>query len=238
MKTDVLAFGAHPDDVEISAAGTLLAHLFLGKVAGIIDLTLGELGTRGTPELRKAESDEAAKILGVHYRENLEMKDGFFNNDAPGQMEIIKRIRKYQPEIVLCNAVEDRHPDHGRASRLVSDACFLSGLSKIETQYEGALQIAWRPKAIYHYTQDRYIKPNLLVDISAFMQKKEEALRAYSSQFYNSNSKEPETYISTPEFFQSIRHRNAEFGRQINVKYAEPFTVERFIGVKNLFDLL
>ena len=238
MKTDLIAFGVHPDDVEISAAGTLLAHLASGKTVGIIDLTRGELGTRGTAATRDKEAAEAGKILGVHFRENLEMKDGFFKNDEQHQLEIIKRIRKYRPEIVLCNAIFDRHPDHGRSSNLVSDACFLSGLVKIETGYEEKKQQAWRPKAVYHYTQDRYIKPDVVVDISEFILKKEEALRAYKTQFHDPESNEPQTYISSPEFFQSIRSRNAEFGRQIGVSFAEPFTAERFIGVKNFFDLI
>ncbi|MEO8147611.1 MAG: bacillithiol biosynthesis deacetylase BshB1 [Bacteroidia bacterium] len=238
MKTDILAIGAHPDDVEISAAGTLLVHLALGKTVGIMDLTQGELGTRGTAETRDEEATNAAKILGVHFRENLKMKDGFFQNDSEHQLEIVKRIRKYQPEIVLCNAIEDRHPDHGRSSKLVSDACFLAGLSKIETEYEGIKQNAWRPKAVYHYTQDRHIKPDFVVDISNYILKKEEALRAYKTQFHDPQSDEPQTYISSPEFFQSIRNRNSEFGRQIGVSFAEPFTVERFVGVKNLFDFL
>lgn len=238
MKTDILAFGVHPDDVEISAAGTLLAHLALGKIIGIIDLTRGELGTRGTAITRDDEATNAAKILGVHFRENLKMQDGFLQNDRTHQLEIIKHIRKYQPEIILCNAVNDRHPDHGRSSKLTSDACFLSGLKKIETEYEGFQQKAWRPKAIYHYTQDRYIHPDFVVDISNFMSKKEEALRAYKTQFHDPQSDEPETYISSPEFFQSIISRNSETGRQIGVKYAEGFTVERFMGVRNLFDLI
>lgn len=238
MKTDILAIGVHPDDVEISAAGTLLVHLALGKTVGIIDLTRGELGTRGTALTRDEEATNAAKILGVHFRENLKMADGFLQNDKAHQLEIIKRIRKYQPEIVLCNAIDDRHPDHGRASKLTSDACFLSGLIKIETEYEGEIQNAWRPKVVYHYTQDRYIHPDFVVDISGFMDIKEESLRAYKTQFYNADSNEPQTYISSPEFFQSIINRNSEMGRQIGVKYAETFTTERFIGVKNLFDLI
>src|SRR5205085_3490328 len=205
MKLDILAFGAHPDDVELGCGGTLLKHIAAGQKVGIIDLTRGELGTRGTAETRDEEAAHAAKILGVHFRENLHMKDGFFQNDTCHQMEIIKRIRKYLPEIVICNAIEDRHPDHGRSSKLVSDACFLSGLAKIETEYESIKQNAWRPKVIYHYTQDRYIKPDLLVDISDHLEKKEEALLAYKTQFHDPDSDEPETYISSPEFFQSIR---------------------------------
>lgn len=238
MKTDILAIGVHPDDVEISAGGTLLVHLALGKTVGILDLTRGELGTRGTGETRDVEAANAAKILGVHFRENLRMRDGFLQNDEAHQLEIIKRLRKYKPEIVICNATEDRHPDHGKSSKLVSDACFLSGLMKVATSHEGIQQEAWRPKAVYHYVQDRQLKPDLLVDISAFMDKKEEALYAYKTQFHDPNSTEPQTYISSPEFFNNIRNRAIDLGRQIGVKYAEPFTVERFVGVSNLFDLI
>lgn len=238
MKTDILAIGVHPDDVEISAGGTILVHLALGKTVGIIDLTRGELGTRGTAAIRDTEAANAAKILGVHFRENLRMRDGFLQNDEAHQLEIIKRIRKYQPEIVICNATEDRHPDHGKSSKLVSDACFLSGLIKIETIFEGVKQQAWRPKAVYHYVQDRQLKPDVLVDISDYMDKKEEALYAYKSQFHDPESKEPATYISSPEFFNNIRNRSIDLGRQIGVKHAEPFTVERFMGVSSLFNLI
>ncbi len=238
MKTDIIAIGVHPDDVEISAGGTILVHLALGKVVGILDLTHGELGTRGSGAIRDTEAANAAKILGVHFRENLGMRDGFLQNDETHQLEIVKRLRKYRPEIVICNATEDRHPDHGKSSKLVSDACFLSGLIKIETVFEGVKQDAWRPKAVYHYIQDRQLKPDVLVDISDFMDKKEEALYAYKSQFHDPKSNEPATYISSPEFFNNIRNRSIDLGRQIGVKHAEPFTFERFMGVSSLFDLI
>ncbi len=238
MKLDILAFGAHPDDVELSCSGTILKHIHLGKKAGIIDMTSGELGTRGNAELRNAEAAEAAKILGLAVRESLNFADGFFQNDQEHQLKIISVIRKYQPEIILCNAVADRHPDHGKASQLLSDATFLARLIKIETVSDGKKQEAWQTKAIYHYIQDRYIKPDFVIDISDFMEKKMEAVKAYHSQFYNPHSNEPETAISSKEFLEFITGRSAEMGRKINVKYAEGFTMERIPGVNSLFDLL
>jgi bacillithiol biosynthesis deacetylase BshB1 len=238
MKLDILAIGVHPDDVELSASGTLLKHIALGKKAGILDLTRGELGTRGTAALRTEEAMKSAEILGLSMREQLTMADGFFENNESNQKHIIKVIRKYQPELILCNAVSDRHPDHGRAAKLVSDACFYSGLTKIETRADDhTLQTPWRPKAVYHYIQDRYIKPDFVVDITPYMNKKMESILAFSSQFYDPNSKEPETPISSKNFMENIKAKAMVFGRDINCEYAEGFTVERHIGVENLFDL-
>lgn len=200
MKLDILAFGAHPDDVELGCSGTIVKEVSLGKKVGIVDLTRGELGTRGSVPIRNAESQKAAEILGISVRENLDMRDGFFVNDEQHQLEIIKRIRKYQPEIVICNAIDDRHIDHGKGSKLVSDACFLSGLRKIETLHDGISQEAWRPKVVYHYIQWKNIEPDFVVDISEFIDKKTDAIMAYSSQFYTENSNEPITPIATKNF--------------------------------------
>ncbi len=234
MKLDILAFGAHPDDVELSCAGTILKHISVGKKTGIVDLTKGELGTRGNAAIRMKEAAKAAKILGVTIRENLNFADGFFQNDKKHQLEIIKIIRKYQPEIVLANALTDRHPDHSRGSQLISEACFYSGLIKIKT----GNQKTWRPKAMYHYIQDRYIKPDFVIDVSAFMEKKLEAIAAFSSQFYNPKSNEPETPLTSPYFSEFVKARASNFGRIINVQYAEGFVAERSIGVNSFFDLL
>lgn len=238
MKLDILAFGAHPDDIELACSGTLVKHIRAGKKAGIVDLTQGELGTRGNAALRKKEALAASKILGVNIRENLNLGDGFFQNSKEAQLEVIKRIRLYQPEIVLANAVKDRHPDHGRASLLVSEACFLAGLVKIKTTLDGKSQKPWRPKAVYHYVQDRYIKPDFVIDISDFFDLKMKSIKAYSTQFYDPSSKEPQTAISTPEFLDFVKGRAVNFGRDIGVRYAEGFTVERVIGVHDLFDIL
>lgn len=237
MKLDILAIGVHPDDVELSCSGTILKHIALGKKCGIVDLTSGELGTRGSGELRLVEAANAAKILGVSVRDNLGMADGFFKNDKEHQLEIIKKIREYQPEIILCNAASDRHPDHGRASALVSEACFYSGLMRIETQLNSVNQKAWRPKAVYHYIQDRQLKPDFVVDITAFVEKKMEAIQAFKSQFYNPDSTEPESPISMKNFFDVVKGKMTVFGRDAGFEYAEGFTVERTIGVGNLFEL-
>ena len=207
MKLDILAFGAHPDDVELGCSGTIAKEISLGKKVGIIDLTRGELGTRGSVEIRNAESAKASEILGVSIRENLDMRDGFFVNDEAHQMKIIQMIRKYQPEIVLCNAIRDRHIDHGKGSILVSDACFLSGLRRIETALDGKNQEVWRPKLVYHYIQWENIEPDFVVDITGFTDIKEAAILAYSSQFYSENSKEPVTPIATKNFLESIHYR-------------------------------
>jgi bacillithiol biosynthesis deacetylase BshB1 len=238
MKLDILAFGAHPDDVELGCGGTIAKEVALGKKVGIVDLTRGELGTRGTAATRDQESAKAAEILGVTIRENLNMRDGFFVNDEEHQLAVIRMIRKYQPEVVLCNAVDDRHIDHGKGSKLVSDACFLAGLVKIETYYEGKKQEAWRPKSVYHYLQWKNLKPDFVVDISGFNEKRIEAILAYSSQFYNPNSKEPETPIATKNFLESLNYRPQDFGRLIGKDYAEGFTVERYLGVNSLGDLI
>ncbi|MEQ6123875.1 bacillithiol biosynthesis deacetylase BshB1 [Pseudotenacibaculum sp. MALMAid0570] len=238
MKLDILAFGAHPDDVELGSAATIAKEVSLGKKVGIVDLTRGELGTRGSAELRKVEATKAAEILGVNVRENLGFADGFFLNDRKHQLEIIKMIRKYQPEIVLCNAIDDRHIDHGKGSKLVSDACFLSGLQKIETELEGKKQNKWRPKHVYHYIQWKNIEPDFVVDVTGFMNKKIDSVMAYSSQFFDPNSKEPETPITSKNFTDSIEYRARDLGRLIGVDYAEGFTVERFVAVESLDKLI
>ena len=238
MKLDILAFGAHPDDVELGCGGTLAKEIAHGKKVGIIDLTRGELGTRGSAEIRDQEASAAAKILGVVVRENLRMRDGFFVNDEKHQLEIIKMIRKYQPEIVLCNAVDDRHIDHARGSKLVSDACFLSGLRRIETQLDGQKQDAYRPKLVYHYIQWKNIEPDFVVDISGYNDKRVEAILAYSSQFYDPNSSEPETPIATKNFLESLNYRAQDLGRLIGTEYAEGFTTERHLAVNSLSDLI
>ncbi|MGX7666256.1 bacillithiol biosynthesis deacetylase BshB1 [Flavobacterium pedocola] len=238
MKLDILAFGAHPDDVELGCGATLAKEISLGKKVGIIDLTRGELGTRGTAEIRDKEAEAAAKILGVELRANLRFRDGFFVNDEKHQLEIIKMIRKYKPEIVLCNAVDDRHIDHGKGSKLVSDACFLSGLRRIETQLDGENQEAWRPKLVYHYIQWKNIEPDFVMDVTGFVDKKVEAIMAYTSQFYDSNSNEPITPIATKNFLDSLHYRSQDLGRLIGKDYGEGFTVERYVAVNSLGDLI
>ncbi len=238
MKLDILAFGAHPDDVELGCSGTIAKEISLGKKVGIVDLTRGELGTRGSVEIRNAESAQASVLLGVSVRENLDMRDGFFVNDEAHQMKIIEMIRKYQPETVLCNAIDDRHIDHGKGSKLVSDACFLSGLRQIETQFDGQKQDAWRPKLVYHYIQWKNIEPDFVVDISDFMEVKMQSILAYSSQFYNPNTNEPESPISSKNFLDSVRYRAQDLGRIIGKDFAEGFTVERYLAVNSLSDLV
>ena len=238
MKLDILAFGAHPDDVELSCSGTIAKEISLGKKVGIVDLTRGELGTRGSAEIRDAEAKKAGVILGISVRENLRMRDGFFINDEQHQLEVIKMIRKYRPEIVICNAIDDRHIDHSKGSKLVSDACFLSGLRKIETALDGQSQEAWRPKVVYHYIQWKNIEPNFAVDISDFIDKKTASILAYSSQFYSENSNEPVTPIATKNFLESIHYRYKDLGRLIGVEHAEGFTVERCLAVNSLGDLV
>lgn len=238
MKLDILAFGAHPDDVELGCSGTIAKEISLGKKVGIIDLTRGELGTRGSVEIRNSESALAASILGIHVRENLNMRDGFFVNDEAHQLEIIKIIRKYRPEIVLCNAIEDRHIDHAKGSKLVSDSCFLSGLRKIETELDGEVQEAWRPKIVYHYIQWINLEPDFVVDISDFIDIKKQSILAYSSQFYSKDSKEPITPIATKNFLDSVLFRSMDFGRIIGVEHAEGYTAERYLAVNSLSDLI
>jgi bacillithiol biosynthesis deacetylase BshB1 len=237
MKLDILAFGAHPDDVELGCSGTILKEISLGKTVGIVDLTRGELGTRGSAVIRDQEANAAANILGVSVRENLNMRDGFFVNDEKHQLEVIQMIRKYKPEIVLCNAIEDRHIDHGKGSKLVSDACFLSGLLKIETVLDGEIQKPWRPKVVYHYIQWKNIEPDFVVDITGFTDKKIESILAYRSQFYDPNSKEPESPISSKNFLESLNYRSRDLGRLTGVEHAEGFTVERYLVVNSLGDL-
>lgn len=238
MKLNILAFGAHPDDVELGCSGTLAKEISLGKKVGIIDLTRGELGTRGTAQTRDEEATVAARILGVSVRENLNFRDGFFVNDEAHQLEIIKIIRKYQPEIVLCNAITDRHIDHGKGSKLVSDACFLSGLSKIETELNGEKQTHFRPKLVYHYIQWENIEPDFVVDISGFMNVKMESVKAYKTQFYDPNSNEPTTPITSKNFLNSIEYRAMDLGRLVGVEHAEGFTVERYLTVNSLTNLM
>ncbi|MDG1040229.1 MAG: bacillithiol biosynthesis deacetylase BshB1, partial [Polaribacter sp.] len=227
MKLDILAFGAHPDDVELGAGATIAKEISLGKKVGIVDLTRGELGTRGSADLRDVEAANAARILGVSVRENVGFADGFFINDKANQLEIIKMIRKYQPEIVLCNAIDDRHIDHSKGSKLVSDACFLSGLLKIETELGGKQQEKWRPKQVYHYIQWKNIEPDFVVDVTGFMNSKIDSVKAYSSQFFDPTSKEPETPITSKNFIDSIGYRANDLGRLIGVEHAEGFTTER-----------
>jgi bacillithiol biosynthesis deacetylase BshB1 len=238
MKLDILAIGVHPDYVELSCAGTILKHIELGKTVGILDLTLGELGTRGNATLRTQEAMRAASILGVSVREQLNMADGFFENNETNQRLIIEVIRKYQPELILCNAISDRHPDHGRAAKLTADACFYSGLLKVETKENNTIQKPWRPKVVYHYIQDNFIEPDFVIDVTAYNDKKMESIMAYSSQFFDPNSKEPQTPISSKNFMDYINAKARLFGRSINVDFAEGFTVNRYIGVNNLFDLV
>jgi len=239
MKLDLMVMTVHPDDAELGAGGTIAKYVAGGKKVGIVDLTQGELGTRGTPETRKREAEKAAEILGVHVRENLELRDGFFANDEENQLVIIRAIRKYQPEIVITNALDDRHPDHGRASKLVNDALFLSGLRRIETMDEGQIQEAFRPRLQLQVIQDKYIQPDIILDITDFWEKKEQSILAYTTQFnVSSDDDEPQTYISNPDFMESTRGRAAELGRNIQVKYAEGFTARKLLGVHDLFQLL
>lgn len=237
MKIDLLAIGAHPDDVELGAGGTIAREVSAGRKVGVIDLTRGELGTRGTPEDREREAADAAAILGVEFRTNLCFRDGFFGNDEDHQFRLIEQIRHYRPDIVICNAVTDRHTDHGKGASLVSTACFLSGLRKIVTRWDEQYQEAWRPRAVYHFIQDRYIKPDFVVDITAFMEVKMEAVKAFRTQFYDPNSTEPQTPISSREFLDFLYARATEMGRPTGTRFAEGFTVERIAGVDSLFDL-
>ena len=233
MKVDILAFGVHPDDVELGCSGTLIASAAAGKKVAVIDLTRGELGTRGTIETRKKEAADAAKVMLLSGRENLGMADGFFQNDETNIRKVITAIRKYQPEIVLCNAPEDRHPDHGRSSKLVSDAAYLSGLRKIETFVDGIAQEHWRPAYVFHYIQDRYLKPDFVFDISGYWEKKLETILCYTTQFNSSNNDEPQTYISTPDFIDTIKSRALMLGKRIGVKYAEGYISAKMIGVND-----
>ena len=238
MKLDILAIGAHPDDVELGCGATIAKEISKGKKVGILDLTRGELGSRGSADLRDIEAANAAKILGVAVRENVAFADGFFVNDKKHQLEIIKMIRKYQPTIVLCNAIDDRHIDHGKGSKLVSDACFLSGLVKIETELDGKPQEKWRPTHVYHYIQWKNLEPDFVVDVSGFIDTKQEAVMAYSSQFFDPKSNEVETPITSKNFIDSINYRARDLGRLIGVEYAEGFNVERYVAVDSISDLI
>jgi N-acetylglucosamine malate deacetylase 1 len=241
MKLDILAIGVHPDDVELGCSGTLINEIKLGKKAGIVDLTQGELGTRGTIETRYKEAANAAMIMGVHVRENLKMRDGFFKNDEEHQLKLITAIRKYQPSIIIGNVLHDRHPDHGRAGQLIADSCFLAGLAKIETKDEnGNAQQRWRPTYVLHYIQDWYHEPDLLIDISDVFEQRMKAVEAYTTQFHTSNGDKdgPQTYISTPDFLESVIARARMFGKRIGVKYAEGFISEKKIGINSLDALI
>lgn len=236
-KLDILAFGAHPDDTELGCGGTLIKHINQGKKVGVVDLTEGQLSSRGSVAERYKEAEKAANITGLSIRENLGMEDGWFRNDTESQHKIIEMIRKYRPEIVLANAIVDRHPDHGKGASLVADSCFYSGLIKVETLEDGIKQKIWRPKALYHYIQDYHIEPDFVVDVSEYWDQKIEAIMAFSSQFYNPNSKEKETPISSKSFLDFLGARARNIGRPINVEYAEGFTTTRYLGVEDLFDL-
>ncbi|MEZ4826598.1 MAG: bacillithiol biosynthesis deacetylase BshB1 [Bacteroidia bacterium] len=238
MKLDILVFAAHPDDVELACAGTLIKMVANGKTAGIVDLTRGELGSRGSAEIRDAEAEAARQIMGIQVRENLRFRDGFFVQDEAHEMDIIRMVRKYQPEVVIANAPHDRHPDHGRASKLVRDAVFLSGLRKIETEYEGRPQTAWRPKRIFFYIQDHSLEPDFVVDITGYFEKKVETLKAFGSQFYDPESKEPLTYISTPDFLPFIEARARIYGHMIGSTFGEGFISETPLKVNMPTDLV
>jgi bacillithiol biosynthesis deacetylase BshB1 len=238
LKLDILVLSVHPDDAELGCAGTLLKNIAAGKKVGIADLTRGELGTRGSAEIRDTEAADSAQILGLSIRENLGLPDGFFQNTPEYQFKIIEVIRKYQPQIIITNAYHDRHPDHGRAHNLVEEAAFLAGLRKVETHLDGSLQQAWRPELVLHFIQDSYIKPDILIDVTEYWDKKIESIRAFKSQFFNPEwEDEPQTYISSPDFIQIIEARAREFGKSIRVKYAEGFTSRKILGVDDLFDL-
>ncbi|TWV98906.1 bacillithiol biosynthesis deacetylase BshB1 [Chitinophaga pinensis] len=239
MKLDILAIAAHPDDVELACAGTLMVHAAQGMKVGVLDLTRGELGTRGTPETRAAEAADAAVVMGLSVRDNLGLADGFFRNDTEEQMKLIAAIRKYQPDIVLANAFEDRHPDHGRAARLIADSCFLAGLRRIETFDNGEPQAAWRPKQVFHFLQDRFEEPDFVIDVSTVIERKKEAIRAYKTQFLAAAAdSEPKTYISSSAFFDGVIARDATFGKMIGVPYAEGFKTVKMLGINSFKDLI
>lgn len=239
MKLDILAIAAHPDDVELACAGTLMVHAAQGMKVGVLDLTRGELGTRGTPEIRAEEAAAAAVVMGLAVRDNLGIADGFFRNDTEEQMKLIAAIRKYQPDIVLANAFEDRHPDHGRAARLIADSCFLAGLRRIETFENGQPQAAWRPKQVFHFLQDRYQEPDFVVDITSVIERKKEAIKSYKTQFLAQGAdNEPQTYISSPAFFESVVSRDMTLGKSVGVAYAEGFTTHKLLAIRSFNDLI
>ncbi|TDO24946.1 bacillithiol biosynthesis deacetylase BshB1 [Pedobacter duraquae] len=237
MKLDILVLAVHPDDAELGCSGTIAKYIAEGKKVGIVDFTRGELGTRGTAETRDEEAADSAKILGLHARENLRFKDAFFQNDESHRMEVIRMIRKYQPEIVLSNALQDRHPDHGRAGDLANDSCFLAGLAKISTEEGGEEQAAWRPRLVLQYIQDHYIRPDIIVDITPYIEIKIKAIQAFKTQFYNPDHHEAETYISSPEFFESVLGRAREFGKSIGATFGEGFTSRKLLGIEDIFQL-
>ena len=236
-QVDILVFAAHPDDAELSCSGTIMKHIEAGSKVAIVDLTQGELGSRGTKDSRYAEAADASKIMGIHFRENLKMKDGWFQGDEENKRLVIEQIRRFRPKVVLANAINDRHPDHGKGSQLVSEACFLSGLRKIETKWNNSPQKHHRPQAVYHYIQDYYIKPDFVVDVTPFLDRKIAAIQAFKTQFYNPDSKEPTTPISGEDFITFIKARMMEMGRPAGMKFAEGFTAERSVGVENLLGL-
>lgn len=238
MKLDILVLAAHPDDVELTCSGTIALHTAMGKKVGIVDFTQGEMGTRGTPEIRLQEARKSAEILGLAVRENLKLADMFFQNDREHQLAVIRKIRQYQPDIVLANAVSDRHPDHGKGAQLAIDACFMAGLRKIETELDGKPQQEWRPKQLFHYIQSNYIQPDFVVDVSAHWDTKMASIRAFESQFFNPSSEEPQTFISSENFMKFIDARGREFGHAIAATYGEGFTVNKQLGVRSLFDLI
>lgn len=237
MKLDILAIGVHPDDVELGCSGTLINEIKKRKKVGVLDLTQGELGSRGTIETRYEEAAKAAKIMGVHVRENLKMRDGFFKNDEEHQQKLIVALRKYQPEIVITNSLKDRHPDHGRAGKLTTDSCFLSGLIKVKTKDEkGNNQEPWRPKYVFHYIQDRYHEPDFIIDITGVFEQRMEAIKSYTTQFYNPDNEDdgPQTYISTSAFLESVIARARVIGKKIGVEFGEGFNSEKSLGIKDL----
>ncbi len=239
MKLDLLAFASHPDDAELGCGGTLIAEAARGRRTGIIDLTLGELGTRGTAETRAQEALDAGRLLGLSVRRNLGLADGFFRNDRESQLAVIQQLRDLQPDIVLCNAPADRHPDHGRGAQLVADACFLSGLAKVETlAVDGTPQAPWRPRLVYHYIQDRLLTPDFIVDISGHWEAKVDAIRAFRTQFFDPQATEPNTYISSPEFLKFLEARAREMGHLGGFEFGEPFIAPRKVGVRSVFDLV
>jgi bacillithiol biosynthesis deacetylase BshB1 len=238
MKLHLLAIAVHPDDIELGCAGILIKHARAGQAVGILDLTRGELGTRGTPEIRLQEAADAAKVMGVVVRENAGMRDGFFRNDEEHQMKLLTYIRRWRPEIVIANSLEDRHPDHGRAGQLIADACFLAGLRKVETTYEGQAQEAWRPKRVFHMIQDRQLTPSFIVDVTEAHEQKLAAIQAYKSQFHNPDSNEPQTYISSQNFLEQIKYRDALLGKRIGVEYGEGLITENIPGISDLNSLI
>ena len=238
MKLDMLVFAAHPDDAELACSGTIISHINQGKKVGIVDFTRGELGTRGTPEIRMEEAKKAAKILGLSVRVNLGFEDIYFKNDKTHQLEVVKMIRKFQPEIVLANAIEDRHPDHPKASQLATQACFMAGLKMIETRLDDENQSAWRPRAVYHYIQSNFVRPDIIVNVSDFWEQRMSSVKAFKSQFFDPDSKESETFISTSQFLDMLEARATDLGKSIGVKYGEGFTVDKNIGLQSLFHLL